>query len=125
MFNHYNNHFDCNYVNKPFCDLRPISNCQPNLRFSCPERNCNCWNNNSNCCWQNGFWPSNNFWPNQNCCFQGNNVFPRNWNWNNQRFFPNSQNYCWPQQSFYNPNLFWFLGGYKLGSNCSNNFSGN
>ena len=124
MFNHWNNHFDCNYVNKPFCDLRPISNCQPNLRFSCPERNCNCWNPTQNDFWQKSFWQSNSFWPNQSCCFPAQNFPKNNCCWNNQKCFP-QHNFCWPQQGFCNPNLIWFLGGYKFGSNCSNNFLGN
>ena len=103
MFNccnryNYYNAYDCNYVNRPFCNLRPISNCNPNLRSSCPEEWFdNSWNNSWNCnsSWNNSWnnnWNNDCFWPNNNCVR------------------PNCNNSC------FNPNLIWFLGGIRCGS---------
>lgn len=127
MFNDCCYRFECGYINKPYCSLRPISCITPCPRFSCPppfhftSDNCGCgcgnnsfcdynfnnlpyWNNNLGCNCNNG---CNNFHQNfPYCCPPWNNI-------NNPCCKPRC-NFCM------NPNLLWFLGGINCGKNLSN-----
>ena len=94
------NRFECGYINKPYCNLRPITSITPCPRFSCPPPNC--FDCPPNCCVPDCFdCPPCNCSPNFPC--------------------PPQQCNCQP---CINPNLIWFLGGFIFGRN-SNRFSGN
>lgn len=112
--------FDCGYINKPYCALRPFSNIPSCPKFSCPP--------SLRCKQPHSFFPYNN------CCScypycsppfcQPNLPLP---------YFPNfqphipSEPFCQPNnivpknnQSFSNPccsplSLLWFYGGFRCG----------
>lgn len=128
MFNCNRNYYDCNYVNRPFCSLRPISN-----RGNCPNFSCrNPGNNNCSCNdnWNNfDCWNNRNNWNWDNNC--NNNCGGNNWNncgnnsWNN-----NCNNNCGCNKNWNNncgnSNSSWFWGGFGCcRTRNSNRFLGN
>ena len=99
MFNCHNQ-FDCFYVNRPYCSLRPMSSITPCPHFSCPPP-CNVFPPFDGCC------PQNFCSPQFNCP---------------QQFCRPPQFNCWtgPRREP-NLNLIWFLGGYRCGKNQGSN----
>lgn len=103
--------FECGYINKPYCSLRPFNNIPSCPKFSCPP---------PLRCQQ----PFNSRFDNRNRCFDGCNPYP----------------YCCPRYDYCQPsfpydpccepcrpcrprpccfplnNLLWFFGGFKCGN---------
>lgn len=82
-----NSEFECGYINKPYCSLRPFSNIPSCPKFSCPPP-LGCHNSCGNPCY-----------PPNNCC-PPNCHQPNNWCWNNDNWFPHC---CPPHQDFCRP----------------------
>ncbi len=120
------NEFECGYINKPYCALRPFSNCPSCPKFSCPPP-LNCHNPCSSPCFHN------NCSPFPFCC-------PPHQDFCQPPFQPCQPFPCNPCQSFpcnpcqplpcnrpvdcfqpCNPmnSLIWFYGGYRCGNKRS------
>lgn len=107
------NEFECGYINKPYCVLRPFNNCPSCPKFSCPPPlNCH---NPCNPPFHNHF----SHFP--YCCPPHQDFTPPNCNPCQHHHNP-----CQPCQPFdcqpFNPfmsNLIWFYGGYRCGNKKS------
>lgn len=108
--------FDCGYINKPYCSLRPFDNCSPCPKFSCPPRCCPPFNPS---CFPQPINPGCQFPHFPHCCTPCDGCHPNFWPQPcPPPFIPPPSP---PKQSctpFLN-NFLWFYGGYRCGNRKS------